>query len=179
MDKCKCGKDIAHRRLGLCASCYKQKRKLDWQRNHEKRMVEDPNYLVKRRKINNKAAKKWQKENRDRIYARQVERCVNEPEFLLKRILRKRISEALKRNIKNTSAVGDLGCSIDFCRKYLESKFQPGMDWNNYGEWHIDHVVPLNSFNLNNPEEARKACHYTNLQPLWAFDNLSKGAKHE
>jgi transcription termination factor Rho len=62
---------------------------------------------------------------------------------------------------------------------YLESKFEHGMSWDNYGEWHIDHIVPISIFNLENPEELQKACHYTNLQPLWAEDNLRKGSYYE
>jgi hypothetical protein len=69
-----------------------------------------------------------------------------------------------------------LGCSIPDFRKYLESRFQPGMDWSNWDRkgWHIDHVRPLASFDLTDPEQLKKACHFTNLQPLWAVDNLRK-----
>jgi len=62
---------------------------------------------------------------------------------------------------------------------YLESKFQPGMNWDNwsYKGWHIDHVIPLSSFNLENGEKLLKAVNFINLQPLWAKDNMSKGDK--
>ena len=70
-----------------------------------------------------------------------------------------------------------IGCSVESLRKHLESKFTDGMSWMNYGEWEIDHILPLTSFDLTNPEEYSKCVHYSNLQPLWAMDNLKKGNK--
>ena len=94
-------------------------------------------------------------------------------------ILRQRMNKALKHNYKAGSAVKDLGCSIDDFKKYLESKFINGMNWENYGKdgWHIDHIKPLTSFDLSDRSQFIEACHYTNLQPLWWYDNLSKGIK--
>jgi hypothetical protein len=62
-------------------------------------------------------------------------------------------------------------------KAYLEAKFKPGMSWDNYGEWHIDHIIPLNDFELTIREQFLDAVHYTNLQPLWKAENLSKGIK--
>ncbi len=62
-------------------------------------------------------------------------------------------------------------------KKYLEGKFTEGMTWENHGTWHIDHRRPICSFNLLDEEEQKKCFHYTNLQPLWATDNLSKGGR--
>jgi len=88
--------------------------------------------------------------------------------------LRSRLSIAVKHNQKVGSAVADLGCSIEFFKSYIEQKFQTGMSWENYGEWHLDHIIPLASFDLTNTEQFLNACYYTNYQPLWAEDNLKK-----
>lgn len=99
--------------------------------------------------------------------------------YKLSNILRSRLRMALKNNQKVGSAVQDLGCSIDELKTYLESKFQSGMSWDNYGinGWHIDHIKPLASFDLTDRKQFLEACHYKNLQPLWAKDNLIKGDK--
>ena len=89
--------------------------------------------------------------------------------------LRGRLWHAIKSGQKSGSAVRDLGCSIEELTQYLEPQFQPGMSWENYGEWHLDHLTPLSSFDLTDREQLLKACHYTNLQPLWKKDNLAKG----
>lgn len=75
----------------------------------------------------------------------------------------------------------DLGCTIEELKAHLESLFKPGMTWDNWGHtgdvWHLDHIIPLASFDLTDPEQVKLACHYTNLQPLWATENLQKGAR--
>ena len=72
-----------------------------------------------------------------------------------------------------------LGCSIDDLKAHLKKQFKPGMSWNNhsYKGWHIDHIKPISSFNLECPLQQMACFHYSNLQPLWAYENLSKGAK--
>lgn len=91
--------------------------------------------------------------------------------------LRTRLSNALKRKQKSGSAISELGCSIESFKIHLEKQFQEGMSWDNYGEWHIDHILPLSKFDLSNKEELKKACFYTNLQPMWALENIKKGNK--
>jgi hypothetical protein len=90
--------------------------------------------------------------------------------------LRTRLNRAIKFNWKVGSAIQDLGCSLVELKMYIEKQFQPGMSWANWGKpgWHIDHIKPISSFDLTNPEQFRAACHYTNLQPMWAEENVKK-----
>jgi len=108
--------------------------------------------------------------------ALQTKRYNADMQFKLTKRLRNRLYLALKNNQKTGSAVQDLGCSIAEFKVYIESLWQEGMTWDNWAKdgWHIDHIKPINQFDLTNPEELRKACHYSNLQPLWAEDNLRK-----
>jgi hypothetical protein len=125
----------------------------------------------------------YSNENRDDLMRKNNEyskkRYQTDINFKLSKSLRSRLSHAIRDNQKTGSAVKDLGCSVGEFKVYLESKFHPEMSWDNYGPkgWHIDHILPLSKFDLSNHEELKKACHYTNLQPMWAEDNWSKGAK--
>ena len=125
--------------------------------------------------------KAYREANRDKINARQNNRTKIDIQYKLSRRLRNRLYCALQGNFKNGSAVKDLGCSIDELKTHLESKFQSGMTWDNWSfeGWHIDHIKPLASFDLTDRKQLLLACHYTNLQPLWAIDNLSKGDRTE
>jgi hypothetical protein len=102
----------------------------------------------------------------------------NDPLYRLKVNLRRRISFYLKsKNIIKTNTTFEIvGCSPEFLKQYLEQKFTKGMSWELMGQHiHIDHIIPLSS--AKNENELYELCRYTNLQPLWAFDNLSKGNK--
>ena len=117
------------------------------------------------------------KEVKMRRAIRHKERLKTEIGYRLAYYLRVRLNKALKGNYKSGSAVRDLGCSVEELKIYLESLFRDGMNWGNHGEWHIDHKKPLDSFDLTDRTQLLEACHYTNLQPLWAKDNLKKGNK--
>lgn len=65
-------------------------------------------------------------------------------------------------------------CTKEFLVKYIESKFLEWMSWENRSDWHIDHIIPISSFNLEIESEIHKAMNFTNLQPLWATDNIKK-----
>jgi hypothetical protein len=104
------------------------------------------------------------------------------PIFKLECNLRGRIRNAMvqKRNggaVKSAKTIELLGASIETVYKHLEVQFKDGMTWENYGKWHVDHILPCSSFDLGKPDEQLKCFNYKNLQPLWAIDNLKKHAK--
>ena len=95
--------------------------------------------------------------------------------FKLAHYLRSRTYRALIGNPKLKTTMNLVGCSIDQLKQHLESQFTKGMSFKNYGKWHIDHIKPCASFDLSKASEQRKCFNYTNLQPLWAVENLRKG----
>jgi len=103
-------------------------------------------------------------------------------QFVISERLRGRLRRALRngRNpnaSKTTSVLKLIGCSVEQLIIHLEAQFQEGMSWDNYGDWHIDHIRPCNSFDLEDPREQEACFHFTNLQPLWGRDNILKGDK--
>lgn len=93
--------------------------------------------------------------------------------------LRTRMWQVLKGINKSANTLKLLGCSLEEFKKHIESKFQEGMSWENYSRngWHIDHIIPCDKFDLTIKEQQERCFHYTNLQPLWAHDNLRKNNK--
>lgn len=147
---------------GLCKACYNRQYKRLYrleEHNRNKSYYEENKETIRANK---------------RAYSKK--RKAVDPLFKLKENLRTRLVKAVNRGQKSGSAVRDLGCSIEEFKTYLESKFQPGMTWDNWARdgWHVDHIVPLCKFDLTSKIELEKACHYTNLQPLWASQNLAK-----
>ena len=112
---------------------------------------------------------------KDRKNRYRREKYRSDPNFALSIKLRVRINRAL--TLKRCKFLDLIGCSVEELKQHIESKFQPGMTWDNYGEWEIDHVRPMSSFDLSTEEGQRAACHYTNLQPMWASENRAKGSR--
>ena len=108
-------------------------------------------------------------------------RIKEDPAFRIRCNLSTRVRMALKaagtRKSEKTKEL--IGCSIEDLKAHLESKFVEDMTWENYGKWHLDHMKPCATFNLIDVEEQRKCFHWTNLQPLWAIDNLRKSSRWE
>jgi len=117
--------------------------------------------------------------NREKINEYFRRRKKEDIEFKLGTILRSRIRNALRGGFKLGSFVRDLGCTIPELKTYLEKQFQPGMTWDNWSlkGWHIDHQKALANFNLADRNQFLQACHYTNLQPMWAIENIRKSNK--
>lgn len=178
--KCKVSKDdsefpfyklingtLSHRHV--CKACRKQQTLLTPEEYKLRNSQRGKNYY---RRNKQKVLNRTSRNSKDRYH--------NDPIEWMRQILRARIRNALNlsRIGKTVSSIRGIGCSFPFLVSYIESKFQPGMTWENRGfSWHIDHIKPLASFDLRNPAEVLAANHYTNLQPLWAVDNLKKGSK--
>lgn len=168
--------------------------------NHEKELERGKMRRLRDKEKMAAYQREYYKENRDRILARgtayiksnperrrayvrgyKKEKYATDPHYRLDVLLRARLKAAVGGHAykKAESAKKLIGCSVSELKLHLESLFQEGMTWENHGlhGWHIDHSRPLSTFDLSSLEEQKKAFHYSNLHPLWAFDNLSKGNK--
>ena len=124
---------------------------------------------------------RWRRENLEKFRESknryQKHKRETEPLFKLKHNLTNRTVSAFKhkRWNKNTKTQKMLGADYNTVKNHIESRFKNGMTWDNYGEWQIDHIIPLAS--AKTEQELIQLCHYTNLQPLWFEENISKGNK--
>ena len=182
-----CGKLLrSHNRIGVCRKHRSQspifkKLQLDYRiKNREKIRKIINNYAQTHREEKQIYDKLYRQKNGkqidDRIKKYRKERKKYDPLFKLKLTLQSRIYNALTTHyIKNKRTIKLLGAEISIIKKYIKKQFLKGMTWENHGKWHIDHKMPLAT--AKSKEEMEKLCHYTNLQPLWAYENLSKGGK--
>jgi hypothetical protein len=194
--KCKLEKDVCefykHSKnpniyRGQCKKCMNSDSVLHYSNNKEKIKEQSKIYvsknsekIKKRRKIyvenNPNLFKDWIEKNKEhrRNY---INNYNSSPISKLKNSLRSRINELMNKKYNNPRTTNLVGCDYEFLINYIESKFINGMSWDNYGYygWHLDHIIPLSS--AKTEEELCKLFHYTNLQPLWAEDNLRKSNK--
>lgn len=120
----------------------------------------------------------YNKANRRKINENCRWKYKNDTQFKLRNILSNRILNAIKQTggHKNLKTVELLGGSVEEVRNYIESQFTKGMSWGNHGlsGWHIDHIIPCNTFDLTDVEQQKLCFHYTNLRPLWGKENQSR-----
>lgn len=149
-------------------------------------------YQVKNADVIREARRRYRQQNASKIKAAKQAYAANNKEKIAKALAERRASNpivrmanSMRRSIRRYLDAGQkgemssfeiIGCSKDDLRNHLQSKFKDGMTWENYGKhWHIDHIVPLISARTS--DDVKRLCHWTNLQPLTAFENISKGAK--
>ena len=161
----------------------KEQKKQYYLKNKEKIKEREKQWYLKNKEKVNEKQKQYYLKNKEKVIEQKKQyidqRRKKDPNFKLRYNLRARILVALKGTVKSESTIELLGCSVKECWNHLEQQFKPGMTRKNHGLWHIDHIKPCASFDLTKPEEQKKCFHYTNLQPLWAAENMSKGAKYE
>jgi len=119
-----------------------------------------------------KSYNKNKKEHNAKRVQREKKRYTEDAAYKLKRNLSRRLNHCMRKD--GESILNFIGCSINEAKRHIEKQFTEGMSWDNYGEWHVDHIRPCSSFNFSNKVEAEACFHYTNLQPLWAEDNIRK-----
>lgn len=180
MDKL-CKSCSARLETGKFSKCAKEKDGLQSKCKSCYKIYQAKRYLANKEKIN-AANKSWYESNKQQVIARTVaykkERRQADPLFKATVNLRRRLNRALKasRWHKNCDFNSYIGCTLSDLHTHMEVQFTVGMTWGNYGQWHIDHIIPLSS--AQSESELFKLCHYTNLQPLWALDNIKKGSNH-
>jgi len=155
----------------------KERKKEYCLKNRERKKEYDKKRYLKKRKHIKERAREYRLKNKEKRRIHENKRMKTDLNFKFRKALGTRISQALKGLNKSKRTMELLDCTIDELWTHLESKFKKGMTRENHGKWHIDHIKPCARFNLTDPEQQRVCFHYTNLQPLWASDNISKGAK--
>ena len=143
---------------------------------HEKWKNKNRSYYLEYQKNYEKNRTLEQKRKRKLAIKKRIK---NDPSTKLAMNIRRRVLLALKGSHKAKPTIKLLGCTIEELWQHFESKFQHGMTRENHGKWHVDHIKPCASFDLTDPKQQEECFHYTNLQPLWAEQNLKKGKKYE
>ena len=159
------------------------KRKQYRENNKEKISNKQKQYHEKNREKILAINRKYRENNKEKVLAykrkynkRKMATC---PMFRVVHCLRERLRAALRGKNKSASTMALLGCTVEELKKHLEKQFVDGMTWENRGTvWHIDHMQPCSLFDLSDQIQQKRCFHYSNLQPLFAFDNMSKGEKN-
>ena len=162
-----------------CKVCMNARKKKWKQNNPEKVNATNRKWQQNNREKHNARHRKRNQrpDVKEKIRERRKKRYRTDPQFRLTGRIRCLTYQALRGNIKSASTITLLGCTVPRVLEHLDQQFQPGMTWENKGTWHLDHMMPIASFDLTDPEQQRQCCHYTNFQPMWGKENCSKGDK--
>jgi hypothetical protein len=173
---------------GYCKPCMKKENQVNYKKHKEswdKRSNEyaktDNSKKYHREWANNKynTNHEYRQKCIDRAVAYGRKKLDTDPTYKLIHNMRGRLRNAVKGyGDKYDTTMNLVGCNSTKLREYLQAKFTEGMTWEKYGDWHVDHILPCCSFDLTCEKEQRKCFHYSNLQPLWARENLQKGGKY-
>lgn len=174
-------------RMCHCKACMSEKRKVWRERNPEKAIAVDKQAWAKYRPKYSANYKKWVAANRMRrnLYRNEYhkERMASDPNYRIAHVIRTRVHLGMAGLRKSASAEKLLGCTFAECRKHLEAQWEPWMSWECFGEgegtWQIDHIVPISSFNLADPEEQKLCFHHLNLRPMCSKANRDKWHKFD
>jgi len=138
-------------------------------------------YRIKNREKRLEGKRDWSRRNKEHVNRYAKNKRDTDIQFKIRCSIRNRINSAIvyQKKTKYCSSLKLLGCSIQEAKQHLEKQFKDGMSWDNYAHkgWHIDHIIPCATFDLTKLEEQKKCFHYTNLQPLWWWENISKNSK--
>jgi hypothetical protein len=161
----------------ICKNCANLKNRLNTIKNLESTRFSKQKWKKNNKDIVNIHTKNYYYKHQEKRQLSRINKYYNDPLYRLKSNMRSLIRSSFrKRDFTKPSKLENiLGCTILEFKIYIENKFLKNMTWDNRSLWHIDHIIPLASVNSRN--EILKLNHYTNLQPLWAEDNLSKGSK--
>ncbi len=156
-----------------CEVCTKEMRNDYYKKNRDKIIKQKSEYYKNNSDEIKKKRKIYVKNNYEEVISKSIqyekERSNKDPLFKIRKRLKTRVYQAFKRTRWKRSS------SYDIVKQHIEQQFQEGMSWDNHGKWHIDHIIPLAS--AKTEKELHKLCHYKNLQPLWAIDNILKSDK--
>jgi hypothetical protein len=134
-------------------------------------MAQCKNCIKDKARIN---ARLYNLNNRKKKRLYEQKRYMSDANYKAKKTLRRKLLYVLFRKCKDTTCVDLTGLCREELILHIQSLFKNGMSWSNHGKWEIDHIVPCSKFDLSKKEEAKKCFYYTNIQPLWAYDNIKK-----
>jgi hypothetical protein len=187
---CRCAElrpvDLYYRRRGspdglqpICKPC-DQQREIQRREYHRLYAQTEARRAVRQTSIFRERQNALQRTESHRDYKREYLRTKRQRDENYR--LGQNLRSSLRRILRGDRGFGPvsarlLGCSLAELRAHIEARFQPGMTWDNHGDWHVDHIVPLSDFDLRDETQRLAGCNYHNLQPLWARDNILKGRR--